>query len=158
MSRPPGLRALCILLNPMGESGGLSNKSLNIAEAVCSIAFWSVNSGTPLIRLLWRLPRLSKSSKWRCISMICERCISEDFSTCFMASACRAVACSTDPILDAMPSMPALRSVTAADRVAFISIATAWRSERQRACVGCVGCAAVMCLPSVMEPPSGIGG
>lgn len=36
VSLPLGLRTPCILSNSMGESGGLSNRSLNIMEAVCS--------------------------------------------------------------------------------------------------------------------------
>lgn len=147
------------------ESGDLSNRSLNIAEVVCSIGFWSASSGTPLMRILWHRPRLSKSSKWRCISITCERCISEDFCTCLMASVCLAVTCSTLPILAATACISVLSSVfssvIAADRAAdnddLMSAATAWRSERHKLCAGCV---AVLCPPSIMgqELPSGMDG
>lgn len=138
LSCPLGLRALWILSYSMGESSGLSSKSLKMAEAVCSRGFWSVGSGTPLIRLLWWRPWLSRSSMCLWSSIVCDRCMSEFFCTCLMVSAWRAEACSTDPTLLAIDCMSALRSVIAAASEDWMSVATICRSERLRFYAGCI--------------------
>lgn len=127
-SLPLGRRALWILSISILVWCGLLSRLLNRSVTVGVKCSESIDSGMPLILRLWRRPRLSRSSTWRCISRICRVCVSIFLVALRSTVSCCAVVFSTSWTLSVSAWMSSLNSAIAADRVSLMSAAMVLKS------------------------------